>query len=100
MDRGRYSAYHDLLTVAEAKDGDAQREDLLVHVGASMYSNISNCACSRVSNVLRCTHSRFRIPTRLSVGALSQGLATDPMEGLIPCSRIVLPGSSERYCEP
>ena len=31
---------------------------------------------------------------------MSQGLATEPIEGLMPCSRIVLPSSSERYCDP
>ena len=28
------------------------------------------------------------------------GELVSAMEGLTPCSRIVLPGSSERYCEP
>lgn len=34
------------------------------------------------------------------MAALSHGLATDPIEGLIPASRIVLPSCSETYWAP
>lgn len=35
-----------------------------------------------------------------SIAALSQGDDIEPVEGSMPASRIVLPSSSETYCEP
>ena len=39
-------------------------------------------------------------PMSDSIAALSHGEDIDPIEGSMPASRIVLPSSSETYCEP
>lgn len=65
-----------------------------------MYSKISSAACSRVSKVLACTHSALMRPMSDSIAALSHGEDIDPIEGSMPASRIILPSSSETYCEP
>ncbi len=40
------------------------------------------------------------VPMSDSVGALSQGLSTEPIDGPVPWSRMVLPITSEAYCDP
>ena len=66
----------------------------------SMCSKISSAACSRVSKVLACAHSALMRPMGDPIAALSHGEDIDPIEGSMPASRIVLPGSSETCCEP
>ena len=66
----------------------------------SMYSKISSAAWSRLSKVRACAHSALMTPMSDSMAALSQGDDIDPIDGSIPASRIVLPSSSEAYCEP
>ena len=57
------------------------------------HPKISSAASSRLANVLAWTHSLLTMPMGDPVTALSQGFATDPVEGRAPWPRIVPPGS-------
>ena len=67
---------------------------------ASMYPKISRDACSRASKVPACTHSALMGPMSDSMAALPQGDEMGPIEGSMPASRTVPPGSSEAYRPP
>lgn len=65
-----------------------------------MHSNISSAASSLPEKVRACTHSALMAPIGDSVTALPHGLETDPMDGTIPLSPMVLPISSDTYWLP
>ena len=69
-------------------------------VESPMHSKISSDARSRASKVLACTHPALMGPMSDPMAALSQGDEMEPIEGSMPASRMVPPGSSEAYWLP
>ena len=56
-----------------------------------------DCGLPRLSNVRAYTHSDLMTPIRDSAAALSHGKDIEPIDGLMPFSRIVLPRSKLTY---
>ena len=65
-----------------------------------MCPKMSGAASSRVAQARVCTRFDFTMPMSDSMAALSHGEDIEPIEGRMPCTRMVLESSGDTYCEP